>query len=153
MRWDVAEPLARWEAAAALLHDGATLRCAAVDVLENLPDGQVVLVATSVEGAALAASCSLMAPFRSISWQIVNPLWCYPPPAGIVVAVAPIDPGDGWKTALARRFPGIRFAFPRLTLTSEMDELRRLTESQLLPVAPQLQPELPRRRSALVGEP
>jgi hypothetical protein len=142
MPWEVPEAIAQGAAAAAVLHDGPALRCAAEEVLENLPDGNVVLIATSVESAALAASCAVMAPSRTISWQFVNPLWRYPQHAATLVAVAPLDPGEGWKAALANRFPGIRFVFPQTAMPGDRDELRQITESLLLPLAPQQLPEL-----------
>lgn len=140
MAWEVPEAIAQGAAAAAVLHDGPALRCAAEEVLENLPDGDIVLIATSLESAALAASCAVMAPSRTISWQFVNPLWRYPQHSATLVAVAPLDPGEGWKAALANRFPGIRFVFPKAVMPSDRDELRRITECLLLPLGPRRLP-------------
>lgn len=110
----VPEHLRRSWAAADLLHQGPILRCAAEEVLEQLPTGSLVLVATSVEGAALAATCAALATARDITWQYFSPLWPATASADHVVAVEASDPGDGWRHAVNRRFPDAHFIFPRL---------------------------------------
>src|SRR6266851_9523069 len=97
-----------------LLHDGPTLRCAAEEVVEQLPDGDVTMVATSAEGAALAAVCAALAPGRRLTWQMVNLIRPYRGTTSKVVVVDAIDPGTGWREAVLYRFPDATFVFPRL---------------------------------------
>jgi hypothetical protein len=130
----IPESLADAVAAGLALHRGSSLNQAAREVLSQLPDGQVTLVATSLEGAGLAAACAAVASDRVISWQLVNPCWQYEID-GLIVGIAPCDPGDGWKRVLCDRFSGIRFVFPQsVPRNGQINSI----SSQLLPVPPPL---------------
>ena len=88
------------------LHRGEVMESAARSVLSRLPRGPLSLVTTSVEGAALAAVCCVLAPESGLRWEYV----CLDRPArfdghGIIVAVEPVDPGPWWRQALAQRLP------------------------------------------------
>jgi pimeloyl-ACP methyl ester carboxylesterase len=113
--------------------------------LSQLPDGQVTLVATSLDGAGLAAACAAMAADRVVSWQLVNPGWRYDID-GVVVAVAPSDPGEGWHKALCDRFSGIRFVFPQLGPPDT--GIATSISSHLLPVPQQSPERAPRQRAS-----
>jgi hypothetical protein len=99
--------------AASKLHDGVELRQAVAHIVCQLPRGPVTLIATSIEGAALAAACAADELNHQVDWQLVNPMWEYQI-GGTIIGVAPCDPGEGWKSALRTRFPDVTFAFPEL---------------------------------------
>src|SRR5437868_4968211 len=94
------------------LHLGDEIRLTALAILEGLPRRNVVLVATSIEGAALAAVCSALAPERNLVWRLVNLIRSGEPELDTeVMVIEPADPGIGWRDAIMRRYPGARFAF------------------------------------------
>jgi hypothetical protein len=127
--------IARAVTAASQLHGGVELKQAAQDIMCQLPRGTVTLVATSVEGAALAAACAAVASSQHVNWHLVNPMWEYRID-GTVIGVAPCDPGEGWKSALRARFPEVGFAFP--TVREEANRHDQLRANSMLLVPPQL---------------
>ncbi len=94
------------------LHRGDEIRMSALAILELLPRRYLVLVSTSIEGAALAAACSALAPERTLVWRLVNLTRSGEPDLGTeVMVIEPSDPGIGWRDAVTRRYPGAHFAF------------------------------------------
>ena len=93
------------------VHGSGALRAAAEQVLEQLPSGGMTLVATSIEGAAIAASCAAMSPRKGLTWRFVN-LISQPDFSEPVVVVEPTDPGSGWRSDVLTRLPQATFIFP-----------------------------------------
>jgi hypothetical protein len=99
------------------LRDGHALRVAAAQVARRLPAGRLALLATSPEGAALAAVCAASRD-APCSWQLIHLM--YPPtvsPGDRVVVVEPIDPGDGWREAVSRHYPDALLVFASAVAT------------------------------------
>ena len=96
-----------------LFHSPAVLRRAAEEVIEHLPDEPVSIVSTSMEGAALAAVCSVLAGDRIHAWHFLN-MALPPDPSvkGAVVVVEPVDPGEGWRRMLLARLPKASVVIP-----------------------------------------
>jgi hypothetical protein len=109
----IAEEYAEGLAAMAMFHSPAILRRAAEEVLERLPGGPVSIVSTSIEGAALAAVCSILAEQQVSGWHMID--IAFPLRAELekqVVVVEPIDPGAGWRNLLLKRLPGAQIVIP-----------------------------------------
>lgn len=87
------------------LQDGKLLRSAARNVLGQLPDGPITLVATSAGGAGLAAACAALR-HQPTTWIQINLLINTRVGPHRVVVVDPVDAGEGWRAAVLRRFPG-----------------------------------------------
>ena len=89
-----------------VVHDGAALAAAADAVTAILPTGTLTLVATSDQGAAIAAVCAARRP-GATTWRKIDLLT--PPVAtdGRVVAVEPVDAGAAWRQALERQYPRV----------------------------------------------
>src|SRR5258708_29125792 len=88
------------------LHDGETIEAAARSILAKLPRGPLALVTTSVEGAALAAVCCVLAGHADLRWEYVSlgrPVDSLPDVP--VVAIEPIHPGAWRREALASPLP------------------------------------------------
>lgn len=105
---------AEYEAGAALmdeLHDGQNLATAADRAEQELPDEALALLATSPEGAAIAAVCASRRSSPT-TWRLIH--LGYPPAIdseATVVFVEPVDPGRGWQAAVKRHYPDARFLF------------------------------------------
>jgi hypothetical protein len=97
------------------LYEGGALSAAAALLLDVLPGGPVTLLSTSDHGVGVAAVCASRRP--STTWRKTNLLSPLPAPTvGAVVVVEPIDPGAGWRQAVAHRHPGAQVVI--------VDELR-----------------------------
>jgi hypothetical protein len=99
------------------LEDGAQLRAAACSVLKQLPDGPIMLVATSGAGAGLAATCAAMRD-QPTAWRRIDLATDSGGIVDPVVVVDPVDAGDGWRSAIARRWPTAVFVKP---LTADVE--------------------------------
>jgi hypothetical protein len=100
--------LSNSQADMAAVHDGAAMEHAARAIIERLRgETAVTFVGSSVEGLALAATCSALWGHDGhwVHWKPGRPA---PPIAGSVVLVEPTAPGSGWKTLLADALPGAR---------------------------------------------
>ncbi|MDQ2983079.1 MAG: hypothetical protein M3R70_04000 [Actinomycetota bacterium] len=90
------------------LHDGAALAAGVRAVLGQLPDGPVMLVSTSDQGAGLAAACAAQRGEPTL-WRKVNLRLPFPSPAShSLVIVDPVEGGAGWRRAVERAYPGAR---------------------------------------------
>lgn len=92
------------------MHDASLLRRAAESVLPRLPDGPLVLLASSEEGCALAAVCAALRADTRTSWERVS--FGVPTQARTganFVVIEPIDAGEGWRRAVLYKYPGARF--------------------------------------------
>lgn len=94
------------------LRNGRLLKNASEAVLSQLPPGELTLVSTSMEGAALAAVCASQrqSPTRWLFLELAHGLPV--DTSGGVVVVEPIDVGSGWRAAVLHALPGARFIFP-----------------------------------------
>jgi hypothetical protein len=92
-----------------LLHDGAALIPAAHAILEDLPEGPLTFVATSIEGTALAAVCAALRADGS-DWQRVLLVGPHTLVQHQPIFVEPVDGGSGWRNAVLRRYPQGYFA-------------------------------------------
>jgi hypothetical protein len=109
----IAEEYAEGLVAMGLFHSPSVLRRAAEEVLEHLPDGPVSLVSTSMEGAALAALCSVMAERQVSGWHLVDVT--FPIRAELerqVIVIEPVDPGEGWRSMVHERLPRAQVVIP-----------------------------------------
>ncbi len=94
------------------LRDGRLLNNAANAVLRQLPPGDLTLVSTSIEGAALAAVCAAQRR-GSTRWLFLELAFGLPmEAAGRVVVVEPLDVGSGWRAAVLHALPDAQFVFP-----------------------------------------
>jgi hypothetical protein len=101
------------EAEMRILHNGAALRRAVDVVLAQLPNGHVTLFATSVQGIGLAAAAAACRR-EPTAWQPLDArLGLQEAPSGRTVIVEPVDPGPGWRSAMERVIPDVRFVFGR----------------------------------------
>ena len=88
------------------LHAGERLQAAAADVAPRLPESEVTLLSTSIEGAAIAAVCAAQHPMAT--WRLVELAW---QPVVVtdapVVFVEPVEPGRAWRArcSVATRTP------------------------------------------------
>ena len=101
----LAERYARLQEEMDELYEGQAVSAAAALVVAALPGGPLTLLSTSDQGAGLAAVCASRRP--STTWRktnLLSPLLT--PVAGGVVVIEPVDPGAGWRQAVARRYPG-----------------------------------------------
>lgn len=87
-------------------HAGEELVRAAQALTATLPHGRVVLVSTSVEGAAIAAVASALLPTRDVHWFLISASRRADLPDGKVVVVEPVDAGEGWRTTMKAVIPG-----------------------------------------------
>jgi hypothetical protein len=94
------------------IHDGYALAEAAEEVLSQLPAGPVSLLATSVEGVALAAVCAARRA-DGTDWQRVDHGRRDRTLAHRPVVVEPVDGGSGWRKAILRRHPDAVFVSVR----------------------------------------
>lgn len=111
----LAERYARLQQEMDELYEGGTAYAAAAQVLDVLPGGPVTLLSTSDQGLGVAAICASRRP--STTWRktnLVSPLRA--PTVGAVVLIEPVDPGLGWRQAVAHRYPGAQVVI--------VDELR-----------------------------
>jgi hypothetical protein len=93
------------------VYEGAELRSLTRMVMDRLPDGPVLLISTSTQGAGLAAACAVMRP-QPTRWRKLDLLLPSLEEDGSrVVLLEVVDPGDGWRDAAQRRFPGAEFVF------------------------------------------
>ena len=111
------EALQRRLAALEFVHSGKELGAAVAELLDQLPSGPLKLIATCLEGVALAAAvCAVRN--SDTHWDFVNLSQASLPlePEKRVIFVEPFDAGQGWRHAALRRFPTAEFAFPKRTL-------------------------------------
>ena len=87
-------------------HAGEELVRAANSLIDQLPPGRVVLVSTTVEGAAIAAVMSALSSARDVSWYLINPSRRAKLPEGHVVLIEPVDAGEGWRRTMESIIPG-----------------------------------------------
>jgi hypothetical protein len=87
-------------------HSGEELVRAAHSMIDRLPPGRVVLVSTTIEGAAIAAVISALTSGRDVSWYLISPARRADLPEGQVVVVEPVDAGDGWRRTIESVIPG-----------------------------------------------
>ncbi len=87
-------------------HTGEELARAAHALVAQLPQGRVVLVSTSVEGAAIAAVTSALLSRRDIQWFLISTNRRTALPDGKVVVVEPVDAGEGWRRTMRSVIPG-----------------------------------------------
>jgi hypothetical protein len=90
------------------LHHGGALAAVVRDVLPQLPDGRLALLATSTVGAGLAAACATQRT-EPTTWVSVD---LRLPPIEIEGKAVVVDPGEGgagWRDALLRRYPDAQF--------------------------------------------
>ncbi len=95
------------------LYGGASLRKAADDVLLQLPPGPLVLLATSLPGAGLAATCAALREDQTV-WSRVTLTHDQPlhGPGGVVF-VEPIEPEASWLEVMSHRHPDAVVVTPR----------------------------------------
>jgi hypothetical protein len=93
------------------VYDGLALRDLARTAMRRLPDGPVLLISTSVQGAGLAAACAVLRdePTRWRKLDLLLP--DVEVDADRVVFIETVDPGEGWRDAVQRRFPDAEFVF------------------------------------------
>lgn len=97
------------------VYEGRAASAAATLVLGVLPGGPVTLLSTSDQGLGVAAVCASRRP--SAKWRKTNLVSPLPAPTvGAVVVIEPVDPGAGWRQAVAHRYPGAQIVI--------VDELR-----------------------------
>lgn len=93
------------------VHKGAELRAAADEILATLPTGSLELVATSIQGAGIAAACAALRT-EPTTWSQINLALERQPSERAVVVVEPVDPGEGWRGMVRACFPNARVAVP-----------------------------------------
>jgi hypothetical protein len=86
------------------LHNGSALRHATETILENMTDGPVTFIATSVEGVAVAAACAALCDDGS-DWERVPLVGPRRPTRYRPIVVEPVDGGLGWRNTMQRRYP------------------------------------------------
>lgn len=94
------------------VHSGEALDRAAQLLRRQLPPGPAVLLATSLEGVAVAAVCAAGRPEFATRWERLNlvvPVAVAP--SERVVVVEPVDGGSGWQRTIARQYPDALFLF------------------------------------------
>lgn len=96
----------------AAFHTGEELVRAAHVLIDRLPPGPLVLVSTTIEGAAIAAVMSALASTRDLSWHLISPSWRPDLPEGQVVVVEPVDAGLGWRSTMESLMPGAEILTP-----------------------------------------
>lgn len=87
-------------------HGGEELARAANYLTRRLPPGRLVLVSTSIEGAAIAAVVSAINSSRDLSWFLISPSRQAELPEGQVVLIEPVDAGEGWRRTMESVLPG-----------------------------------------------
>ena len=97
------------------LWEGEALLQTARDVLRQADRGPAAFVATSTEGAALAAVCAALRSDGSV-WRRVNLMVPTPELELRVVFVEPVGMGAAWTTAVLNRYPGAKIVFPAVSL-------------------------------------
>jgi hypothetical protein len=85
------------------LHDGSALRLAAEAIVEDMLDGPVTFIATSLEGVAVAATCAALC--DGSDWERVPLVGPHRPTKYRPVVVEPVDGGLGWRNTVRRRYP------------------------------------------------
>ncbi len=90
------------------LYDGAALAAAVDAVIHELPDGPVLLLSTSDQGAGLSAACAAQRCEPTL-WRKVNLRLPVAAPEGhAVVVVDAVEGGAGWRQAIERAYPDAR---------------------------------------------
>lgn len=93
------------------LWGGDALLRAATDVLRSVTGGPAAFVATSTEGAALAAVCAALRADGSV-WRRVNLLAPTPQFDLQVFFVEPVAMGAAWTAAMRSRYPDATVVVP-----------------------------------------
>ena len=95
------------------LHGGVELARAVDLVLPQLPAGELTLVATSIEGTALAAACAMRrAPLPTYWARLDVHRLARQELAGRVIVIEPVSAGNGWRRTIERRLPDATFLVP-----------------------------------------
>ena len=85
------------------MHAGEHLSAAVDEALAQLASGDLTLLSTSIEGAAIAAACTVNRP--GATWRLVDLTWqprvntSHP-----IVFIEPMDPGRAWRSAVSSRY-------------------------------------------------
>lgn len=94
------------------VHGGTALRHAADLLRQQLPAGRLVLLATSIEGVAIAAACAAERAPLPTRWERLSLVV----PAvlesdEVPVVIEPADGGTGWRRTIERQYPNALFLF------------------------------------------
>jgi hypothetical protein len=87
-------------------HSGEELARTAHSLISRLPPGPVVLVSTTIEGAAIAAVMSAFSAAQDVPWYLISPSRRAKLPEGHVVLIEPVDAGEGWRRTMETVIPG-----------------------------------------------
>lgn len=108
----LAEIYAERQAQMITVYDGVRLRALVDEVLKMLPDGPLVILSTSDQGAGIAAAVAALREDPT-HWSRVDLLLPMDIPANSsVVVVEPIHGGAAWREAVERRWPTATVVVP-----------------------------------------
>jgi hypothetical protein len=106
MRTEMERSIVTALARMAEFHSGEELARTADSLVRRLPPGRIVLVSTTIEGAAIAAVMSALSAAQDVSWYLISPNRRAKLPEGHVVLIEPVDAGEGWRRTMESMIPG-----------------------------------------------